>query len=153
EEARKATHPLDVAVGRDINGRSVLMNLASMPHLLIAGATGAGKSSCLNSLLTSVLGRTTPQQARMILVDPKRVEMGQYAKLAHVLSQVVTNPKKAANALSWAVKEMERRYDLLAEVGFRDVNGYNSAVARGDLGTETNAEGDVVREFPRLPYI
>jgi S-DNA-T family DNA segregation ATPase FtsK/SpoIIIE len=153
DEARKATHPLDVAVGRDINGRSVLMNLAAMPHLLIAGATGAGKSSCLNSLLTSILVRTTPDQVRMILIDPKRVEMGQYDKLPHLLTQVVTNPKKAANALAWAVKEMERRYDLLAEVGFRDVTGYNAAVAKGDLATETNAEGEVVREFPRLPFI
>jgi S-DNA-T family DNA segregation ATPase FtsK/SpoIIIE len=153
DEARKANHPLDVAVGRDINGRSVLMNLAAMPHLLIAGATGAGKSSCLNSLLTSVLARTTPDQVRMILIDPKRVEMGQYDKLPHLLTQVVTNPKKAANALAWAVKEMERRYDLLAEVGFRDVTGYNAAVAKGDLGTETNAEGEVVREYPRLPFV
>jgi S-DNA-T family DNA segregation ATPase FtsK/SpoIIIE len=153
DEARKASHPLDVAVGRDINGRSVLMNLAAMPHLLIAGATGAGKSSCLNSLLTSVLVRTTPDQVRMILIDPKRVEMGQYDKLPHLLTQVVTNPKKAANALAWAVKEMERRYDLLAEVGFRDITGYNAAVAKGDLGTETNAEGEVVREYPRLPFI
>jgi DNA segregation ATPase FtsK/SpoIIIE, S-DNA-T family len=153
EEARKATHPLDVAVGRDINGRSVMMNLAAMPHILIAGATGAGKSSCLNSLLTSVLMRSTPEQVRMILVDPKRVEMGQYDRLPHLLTQVVTNPKKAANALAWAVKEMERRYDVLAEVGFRDVNGYNAAVARGDLVPETDAAGDVVREFPRMPYV
>jgi S-DNA-T family DNA segregation ATPase FtsK/SpoIIIE len=153
DEARKATHPLDVAVGRDINGRSVLMNLAAMPHLLIAGATGAGKSSCLNSLLTSILVRTTPDQVRMILIDPKRVEMGQYDKLPHLLTQVVTNPKKAANALAWAVKEMERRYDLLAEVGFRDVTGYNAAVAKGDLSAETDAAGEVVREFPRLPFI
>ncbi len=153
DEARRATHPLDVAVGRDINGRSMLMNLASMPHLLIAGATGAGKSSCLNSLLTSVLMRSTPDQVRMILVDPKRVEMGQYDRLPHLLTQVVTNPKKAANALAWAVKEMERRYDVLAEVGFRDSNGYNAAVARGDLPADLNAEGDIVREYPRMPFI
>ena len=153
DEARRAKHPLDVAVGRDINGRSVLMNLAAMPHLLIAGATGAGKSSCLNSLLTSVLVRSTPDQVRMILIDPKRVEMGQYDRLPHLLTQVVTSPKKAANALAWAVKEMERRYDLLAEVGFRDVNGYNSAVGRGDLKPETDAAGEAVREFPHLPYI
>jgi DNA segregation ATPase FtsK/SpoIIIE, S-DNA-T family len=153
EEARKATHPLEVAVGRDINGRSVMMNLASMPHLLIAGATGAGKSSCLNSLLTSILMRSTPDQVRMILVDPKRVEMGQYDRLPHLLTQVVTNPKKAANALAWAVKEMERRYDLLAEVGFRDITGYNRAVDKGDLVAETDVAGDVVREYPRLPFI
>jgi len=153
DEARRAKHPLDVAVGRDINGRSVLMNLAAMPHLLIAGATGAGKSSCLNSLLTSVLVRSTPDQVRMILIDPKRVEMGQYDRLPHLLTQVVTSPKKAANALAWAVKEMERRYDLLAEVGFRDVNGYNAAVGRGDLKAETNSAGEPIREFPHLPYI
>ena len=153
EEARRATHPLEVAVGRDINGRSVMMNLASMPHLLIAGATGAGKSSCLNSLLTSILMRSTPDQVRMILVDPKRVEMGQYDRLPHLLTQVVTSPKKAANALAWAVKEMERRYDLLAEVGFRDITGYNRAVDKGDLVSETDAAGDVFRDYPRLPFI
>lgn len=155
-EARKATHPLEVAVGRDITGKSVMMNLATMPHLLIAGATGAGKSSCLNSLLTSILMRSTPEQVRMILVDPKRVEMGQYDKLPHLLTQVVTDPKKAANALAWAVKEMERRYDLLAEVGFRDINGYNAAVARGELGGDVaggSAEGDGAKEYARLAYL
>src|SRR5690606_39487685 len=111
-EAKRASHPLEVAVGRDINGKSVLMNLATMPHILIAGATGAGKSSCLNSLITSILMRSTPDQVRMMLVDPKRVEMGQYDRLPHLLTQVVTNPKKAANALSWAVREMERRYEI-----------------------------------------
>jgi S-DNA-T family DNA segregation ATPase FtsK/SpoIIIE len=168
EEARRASHPLEVAVGRDINGRSIMMNLAAMPHVLIAGATGAGKSSCLNSLLTSILVRSTPDQVRMILVDPKRVEMGQYDRLPHLLTQVVTNPKKAANALAWAVKEMERRYDLLAEVGFRDITGYNAAVDKGDLtgdGTGTvdgyvDEDGDghsdaleSGRQYPRLPFI
>ncbi|MDP1819932.1 MAG: DNA translocase FtsK [Acidimicrobiales bacterium] len=152
-EAKRATHPLEVAVGRDINGKSVLMNLATMPHLLIAGATGAGKSSCLNSLITSILMRSTPDQVRMILVDPKRVEMGQYDRLPHLLTQVVTNPKKAANALAWAVREMERRYDLLAEVGYRDVTGYNAAFDRGDLPGEVSPSGEVLRAFPRLPFI
>jgi S-DNA-T family DNA segregation ATPase FtsK/SpoIIIE len=148
-EARRAKHPLEVAVGRDINGKAMLMNLATMPHLLIAGATGAGKSSCLNSIITSILMRSTPDQVRMILVDPKRVEMGQYDRLPHLLTQVVTNPKKAANALSWAVREMERRYDLLAEVGFRDVTGYNAAHDRGELVPEPGSE----REYPRLPFL
>ena len=176
EEARRASHPLEVAVGRDINGRSIMMNLASMPHVLIAGATGAGKSSCLNSLIASILMRSTPDQVRMILVDPKRVEMGQYDRLPHLLTEVVTNPKKAANALAWAVKEMERRYDLLAEVGFRDITGYNAAVDKGDLshdpavaidhGHDAGADGeaaspgeaaavgdDAARQYPRLPFI
>ena len=148
-EAKRAQHPLEVAVGRDINGKAVMMNLATMPHILIAGATGAGKSSCLNSMLTSMLMRSTPDQLRMILVDPKRVEMGQYDRLPHLLTQVVTNPKKAANALSWAVREMERRYDLLADVGYRDITGYNAAFDRGELVPEPGSE----REFPRLPFI
>jgi S-DNA-T family DNA segregation ATPase FtsK/SpoIIIE len=169
EEARRASHPLEVAMGRDINGRAIMMNLAAMPHVLIAGATGAGKSSCLNSIITSVLMRSTPDQVRLILVDPKRVEMGQYDRLPHLLTQVVTNPKRAANALAWAVKEMERRYDLLAEVGFRDITGYNAAVDRGDLdgdgyGTvkggyvdaDDDGESDAEesgRQYPRLPFV
>src|SRR6202011_1259157 len=116
-EAYQASHPLEVAMGRDIAGRAVMANLAEMPHILIAGATGAGKSSCINSLITSILVRATPDQVRMILVDPKRVELGQYNGLPHLLTQVVVNPKKAANALSWAGHEMRRRFDLLAEVG------------------------------------
>jgi len=148
-EARQAKHPLEVAVGRDINGKAMMMNLATMPHLLIAGATGAGKSSCLNSIMTSILMRSTPDQVRMILVDPKRVEMGQYDRLPHLLTQVVTNPKKAANALAWAVREMERRYDLLADVGFRDITGYNAAFDRGELVPEPGSD----REYPRLPFI
>ncbi|HVN50054.1 MAG TPA: DNA translocase FtsK, partial [Acidimicrobiales bacterium] len=150
EEARRAGHPLEVAIGRDINGRAVLANLATMPHVLIAGATGAGKSSCINSLITSVLMRSTPDQVRMILVDPKRVELGQYNKLPHLLTQVVTNPKKAANALSWAVREMERRYDLLSEVGVRDITGYNAAFDRGELVAPPGEDGV---EYERLPFI
>ena len=134
EEARDAKHPLDVALGRDIAGRAVMVGLAQMPHVLISGATGAGKSSCINSLITSVLMRSTPDQVRMILVDPKRVELGQYNGLPHLLTPVVVDPKKAANALAWAVKEMERRYDLLAEYGVRDITGFNEAYDRGDLG-------------------
>ncbi len=148
-EAKKAVHPLEVAVGRDIAGRAVMMNLATMPHLLVAGATGAGKSSCINCIVTSILMRSTPEQVRLILVDPKRVEMGQYNRLPHLLTQVVTNPKKAANALLWAVKEMERRYDLLHEVGVRDVTGYNAAFDRGELVPEQGSD----RVYERIPFI
>ncbi|MGA2036470.1 MAG: DNA translocase FtsK 4TM domain-containing protein [Acidimicrobiales bacterium] len=142
EEALRAGHPLEVALGRDIAGRAVMTNLADMPHILISGATGAGKSSCINSMVTSVLMRATPEEVRMILVDPKRVELGQYNGLPHLLTQVVVDPKKAANALAWAVAEMERRYDVLAEVGMRDIAGYNEAVRRGELGGAF-AAGDV----------
>ena len=153
-EAAKATHPLEVALGRDIAGRPVLANLAEMPHVLIAGATGAGKSSCINSLITSILVRSTPDQVRMILIDPKRVELGQYNGLPHLLTQVVVNPKKAANALAWAVHEMERRYDLLAEVGVRDVTGYNAAYDRGDLKPDPKEAGHGSdKAYPRLPFI
>ena len=154
DEARKAVHPLEVAVGRDINGRGVMANLAEMPHILIAGATGAGKSSCINSIITSVLIRATPDQVRMILVDPKRVELGQYEGVPHLLTQVVTNPKRAANALSWVVTEMERRYDLLHEVGVRDITGYNAAFDRGELVAEPPLlSDDPVVEYHRLPFI
>ncbi|HEX9260162.1 MAG TPA: DNA translocase FtsK, partial [Acidimicrobiales bacterium] len=148
-EARKASHPLDVGIGKDIAGRSVFLNLATTPHLLIAGATGAGKSSGINCILTTLLMRTTPEQVRLILVDPKQVEMGQYNRLPHLLTQPVTNPKKAANALAWAVKEMERRYDVLSEVGFRDITGYNAAYDRGELRPEPGSD----RVYDRLPFI
>ena len=151
-EARVATHALEVALGRDIAGRPVLENLATMPHILVAGATGAGKSSCINSLITSILLRATPDQVRLILVDPKRVELGQYNGLPHLLTGVVTNPKKAANALSWAVHEMERRYDLLAEVGVRDITGYNAAFDRGELAVPPGP-GEEPRGYERLPFI
>jgi DNA segregation ATPase FtsK/SpoIIIE, S-DNA-T family len=152
-EAVAATHPLEVGVGRDIAGRSVMLNLASTPHMLVAGATGAGKSSFINSLVTSLLMRSTPDQVRLILIDPKRVEMGQYNRLPHLLTQVVTSPKKAANALAWAVKEMERRYDLLHEAGVRDVAGYNGAFDRGEIRPEVDDEGTPITVVERLPFI
>ncbi len=139
-EAKTASHPLDVAIGKDIAGRSVFLNLATTPHLLIAGATGAGKSSGINCIITSLLMRSTPDQVKLILIDPKQVEMGQYNKLPHLLTQPVTNPKKAANALQWACKEMDRRYDVLFEVGFRDITGYNAAFDRGELQPEPESE-------------
>lgn len=149
QEARAAGHPLDVAVGKDIAGRAVFLNISTTPHMLIAGTTGAGKSSAINCIITSVLMRSTPDQVRMILIDPKQVEMAQYARLPHLLTPPVTNPKKAANALGWAVKEMERRYDLLVEAGFRDIVGYNAAYDRGDLSEEQNTD----QSFDRIPYI
>ncbi len=166
-EAVKAKHPLEVALGRDIAGRAVMVNLAEMPHVLVSGATGSGKSSCINSVLSSILTRATPDQVRLILVDPKRVELGQYNGLPHLLTQVVVDPKKAANALSWAVTEMERRYDLLAEVGMRDITGYNLAFDQGGLaeseeahqlrlrGTGDDDEDGEATEprFHRLPFI
>ena len=153
DEVKKATHPLDVAMGRDIAGRAVMANLATFPHVLIAGQTGAGKSSCINSIVTSLLMRTTPDQVRLILVDPKRVELGQYNSVPHLLTEVVTNPKKAANALDWAVREMEMRYDMLAEVGVRDITGYNAMYDRGDLPTADDPDPDTGKHYDRLPFI
>ncbi len=139
DEAHLATHPLDVPIGRDIAGRCVLVNLGDMPHVLISGATGAGKSSAINSLITALVVRDTPDQLRLLLIDPKRVEMGQYNDLPHLLSPVVVDPKKAAGALAWAVREMERRYDVLAESGARDITSYQQMVARGDLTSEPSS--------------
>ncbi len=152
-EAKLANHPLDVAIGKDIAGRAVFLNLSTTPHLLIAGTTGSGKSSGLNCIITSILMRSTPDTVRLILVDPKQVEMGQYGRSPHLLTQPVTNPKKAANALAWACKEMDRRYDLLFEVGFRDITGYNAAYERGDLAPEPGVLPDSDTVHERLPYI
>tara|TARA_B100000287_G_scaffold28583_2_gene26931 strand:+ start:10010 stop:12430 length:2421 start_codon:yes stop_codon:yes gene_type:complete len=152
KESKKATHPLELAVGRDIKGQALMLNLATTPHLLIAGATGAGKSSCINAMVTSVLMRTTPDQVRLILIDPKRVEMGQYEGVPHLLTAPVTDPKKAANALHWAVREMERRYDILSNCGFRDIGGYNAAYDRDELPDTNFGEGDST-EYERLPFI
>ncbi|HEX5614502.1 MAG TPA: DNA translocase FtsK 4TM domain-containing protein [Acidimicrobiia bacterium] len=153
DEADEAVHPLEVGLGRDISGRAMMLNLAHMPHLLIAGATGAGKSSCINSIITSLLMRTTPDEVRLILVDPKRVELGGYNGLPHLLTEVVTNPKKAANALDWAVREMDMRYDLLAEVGVRDITGYNAMYDRGDLPSADDPDPITGKAYERLPFI
>ncbi len=153
EEAANASHPLEVGLGRDIAGRGQMANLATFPHVLIAGATGAGKSSCINSIITSILMRSTPEQVRLILVDPKRVELGVYNGLPHLLTEVVTNPKRAANALDWAVREMDLRYELLAEVGVRDITGYNAMYDRGDLPTASNPDPVGGKTYERLPFI
>ena len=152
-ESKSAQHPLEVGVGKDIAGRPVFLNISTTPHLLIAGATGAGKSSVLNCIITTLLMRTTPEQVRLILIDPKQVEMGQYAGLPHLLTQPVTVPKKAANALGWAVKEMERRYDVLVEAGFRDISGYNAAYDRGELNSGDDAAEVATKKFDRMPFV
>ncbi len=143
-EAGADHHPLTAGLGIDISGTPRMLNLADLPHLLIAGATGAGKSSCINSLVTSLLMRTTPDDVRLILVDPKRVELGQYNGVPHLLTRVIVNPKKAADALKWAVQEMERRYDLLADAHVRDILGYREKWDAGGLDHES---------FDRFPYI
>jgi S-DNA-T family DNA segregation ATPase FtsK/SpoIIIE len=143
-EAAEATHPLQVGLGMNISGRAVLLHLAELPHVLIAGATGAGKSSCINAIVTSLLMRTTPDQVRLILVDPKRVELGQYNDVPHLLTRVITNPKKAADALQWAVREMDRRYDLLADAAVRDIDGYHERWDAGGLDAD---------RFDRFPFI
>jgi S-DNA-T family DNA segregation ATPase FtsK/SpoIIIE len=143
-EAAVDTHPLTVGLGMDISGLPKLLNLSELPHVLIAGATGAGKSSCINSIVTSLLMRTHPDDVRVIMVDPKRVELGQYNGVPHLLTRVITNPKKANEALKWAVAEMDRRYDLLADAGVRDIEGYRDKLKAGRLDPDG---------FDRFPYI
>ncbi len=143
-EAAADLHPLTVGLGMDISGGPKLLNLAELPHLLIAGATGAGKSSCINSIVTSMLMRTHPDDVRLIMVDPKRVELGQYNGVPHLLTRVITNPKKANEALKWAVAEMDRRYDLLADAKVRDIEGYRQKLDAGGLDPDG---------FDRFPYI
>ena len=154
DEARDAHHPLDVPIGRDIAGQTVIVNLGEMPHVLISGATGAGKSSCINSLVTALVMRANPEQVRLLLIDPKRVEMGHYQDLPHLLAPVVVDPKKAAGALSWAVKEMERRYDVLATCGARDLTGYQQMIDRGELDpgpTIAEEVGEAIERATGLP--
>ncbi len=144
DSAGHTVNPLAVALGKDVSGKARMLHIDELPHVLIAGATGAGKSSCINSLVTSILMRATPEEVRMILVDPKRVELGQYNDIPHLLTRVITNPKKAADALKWAVAEMDRRYDLLADSGVRDITSYREKWDAGGIDEET---------FDRFPYI
>ncbi len=146
---REQEHPLTCALGKDISGQSVVINLAEMPHLLIAGATGAGKSSCLNSLIASLLARARPDEVRLVLIDPKMVELSHFADVPHLASPVVTHPKRAAESLAWVVREMERRYELLSSVGQRNIDFYNEALRAGQL--PPNTTGDEDHEF--LQYI
>lgn len=145
-EAKSTKHALGVGLGKDISGSAVLVNLAEMPHLLIAGATGSGKSSCINAMVISILMRARPDQVRLLLIDPKRVELSHYNEVPHLLTQVVTSPKKAAEALQWVVREMEARYELLAAAGMRSADMYNEALRAGAI-PEVFEDG-----MPRSPF-